>query len=159
MNYNFQAFRTALAPLQSSLTNLVLYYWTTRTLNTHHGGPSTTIGSLRDWPVLRSLHCSLLPILGLGLPGESRDIARVLPVCIRELEILDDQFWTPDDALHEAVVMVRQKKAVLPELRKVVVYSRGGGDTVARERLRRACVDAGVANMDYIVKPVAEYTT
>lgn len=154
INYSFHALRTALAPLRDSLANLVLYYWTTRTLSTHRGGPSTTIGSLRDWPVLHSLHCSLLPILGLGLPGESRDIARVLPECVRELEIMDDQFWTPDDALYEAVVMVRQKKAMLPELRRLTVYSRRGGDPEARERLRSACLNAGVVNVDYVAHRV-----
>lgn len=151
INYDFRALQTALLPLRNSLTTLVLHYRTTRTISTHIGGPSTTIGSLRDWPVLRSLKCSLLPILGLGLPGESREIARLLPVSVRELEILDDQFWTADHALYEAWVMVRQKRAMLPELRKLTVYSRRGGEIEARERLRSACANAGVLCVDYIV--------
>lgn len=154
INYDFHALRTALLPLRNSLTRLVLHYRTTRTISTHSGGPSTTIGSLRDWPALQSLKCSLLPILGLGLPGESREIARLLPQCVRELEILDDQFWTADDALYEAWVMVRQKRAMLPNLRKLAVYSRRGGEIEARERLRSACVDAGVVCIDYIVRRV-----
>lgn len=154
INYNSHALRTALDPLRNTLTNLVLHFWTSQPLSTHRGDPSTTIGSLRDWPVLRSLHCSLLLILGLGLPGESRDIARVLPECVRELEILDDRFWTPDDALQEAVLMVRQKRAMVPELRRLTVYSRRGGCPEARERLRSACLDAGVVCVDYVVRRV-----
>lgn len=154
INYDFHGLRTALDPLRKSLTKLVLHYWTSQTLSTHRGGPSTTIGSLRDWPVLRILHCSLLPILGLGLPGESREIARVLPEFLRELEIVDDRFWTLDDALHESVVMVRQKRAMVPELRRLTVYSRRGGCPEARERLRSACVDAGVVCVDYVARRV-----
>lgn len=150
INYNFHALRTALDPLRNSLTKLVLHYWTSQSLSTHRGGPSTTIGSLRDWPVLRILHCSLLPMLGLGLPGESREIARVLPECVRELEILDDRFWTLDDALDEAVVMVRHKRAMVPELRRLTVYSRCGGSLAARARLRSACADFGVVCVDYV---------
>lgn len=154
IHYNFHALRTALVPLRNSLTTLVLHYWTSRTLIAHRGGASTTIGSLRDWPVLRTVRCSLLPLLGLGLPGESRDIARVLPVCLHELEILDDQFWTPDDALQVAVVMVTQKRAMLPRMCRLAVYSRSEGCPAARERLRIACADVRVVCVDYVVRRV-----
>lgn len=150
IDYDFHALRSALDPLRQSLTKLVLSYWTTNALALRHRTRSKPIGSLRDWPVLQSVTCSLLPILGQGRPGESRDIAEVMPECIRELEILDDQFWTLDDALYEAAVMVRRKRAMLPELRRLTVYSRTRGAEEARERLRCECAEAGVQGVDYV---------
>lgn len=150
MNYNFHALRGALDPLRTSLTSLVLDCYTSKTLATHRSRRSKTIGSLRDWPVLRSVKCTLLPILGVGLPGEPREIAPLLPACIRELEILDDNFWTAEDALCEAVVMVRQKQVMLQGLRRLAVYLARGGNREVRERLKSACVQAGVENMENI---------
>lgn len=88
----------------------------------------------------------------MGLPGESRDIAAVLPECVRELEIYEDRVWAPDEALYEAFVLVRRKRACVPELRRLTVFSRRGGDVEARERLRAACVEEGVVCVDYIVR-------
>lgn len=152
INYDFNLLRHAIAPLRASLTCLVLQFWTSQTRARHRGGASSTLGSLREWPVLRTLRCSLLPLLGLGLSGESRDIAAVLPECLRELEIFEDRVWTPDEALEEALVLVRCKRVRVPELRRLTVFSRRGGEALARERLRMACVEVGVLCLDYVVR-------
>ncbi|KAL0634417.1 hypothetical protein Q9L58_006665 [Maublancomyces gigas] len=148
MNHDFHALRSALDPLRSSLTSLVIHYQTNQTRVTHRSKPSITIGSLRDWPVLRSVKCSLLPILGKRLPGESREIASLLPACIHELEILNDHLWTMEEAVCVALVLVGQKQSMLQGLRRLAVYSGRGGDWEMRERLSNACVQAGVENVE-----------
>lgn len=68
-----------------------------------------TIGSLRDWPVLTSLRCSLTLLLGQGPDVSFTRLVDVLPLGIRELEIEADQHWSAGAALHQIVELVDQK--------------------------------------------------
>lgn len=152
VNFDFRGLQVALAPVRATLTVLVLHFWTSQARAAFRGGASSSVGSLRAWPVLRTVRCSLLVLLGLGLPGESREIARVLPECVVEIEILPDRVWSADEALFEAWVVVARRRVVVPQLRRLTVFARGGGESAARERLRRACVEGGVVCVDYVAR-------
>lgn len=53
-----------------------------------------TIGSLRGWPVLTTLRCSLTLLLRQGPDVATAPLVDVLPLGIGELEIEGDQHWS-----------------------------------------------------------------
>lgn len=142
IRYNFRGLGRALQPLRGSLTHLVLDFWTQDARPTNRLS-IRTIGSLRDWPALRSVHCTLLPLLGSAFPRQSRHLADVLPAGIRELEIERDQYWTPGEVVSELLLLLEQREAMVPALKKVAVYRHIKTPEV-REKLTVACEEAGV---------------
>lgn len=90
-NFNMDSFMDALEPIRNSLQHLHLelisgtrYRCTTDSQTTFRGR------TLRTWPVLRTLSCALMPLLGEGLQHDSLRLAEVLPPSLREMEILFD---------------------------------------------------------------------
>lgn len=65
----------------------------------------------------------------------------VLPVGLRELEILDDRCWTMEQAVHQVVVLLQGKEGVVPRLEVVAVYRRYDE---GKEMLMAAAEAAGV---------------
>ncbi|KAL0630966.1 hypothetical protein Q9L58_010185 [Maublancomyces gigas] len=63
--------------------------------------------SLRDWPVLHTVSASLVGLLGQrkGAFG----LADVLPEGLRELEILEDVYWSGKQGVDEVVEMLRRR--------------------------------------------------
>ncbi|KAL0632797.1 hypothetical protein Q9L58_008313 [Maublancomyces gigas] len=125
--FDLAPFGVALLPLQHSPTSLELDFrminpWWLSQL------PITTIGSLRDWPALRTVRCTLFLLLG----RDSQVLAGVLPAGIRELEILDD-VEIPVGAAVKAVV------GQLGAMEMVRVYAGRKESKRLRRRLRKAC--------------------
>lgn len=105
---------------------------------------ASTLFSLRDWPVLRTVMTSLLPLLGIGLRPDSSRLVDVLPVGIRELEILSDDYWSFAEVVHEVLEMLGQKAVMVPRLEKLAVLTAREMKPETMERLKLACEAAGV---------------
>lgn len=80
-------------------------------------------GSLREWPVLRTMICSLMPLLGKQVLHNSVRLTNLLPPGLRELEILQDWKWEVCDAVEHVVEMLAQKSYASPRLEKVAVVT------------------------------------
>lgn len=148
--YNLEFFIPALAPLQKSLQYLHIDFRDVRP------GPEDEYvepllpypeGSLREWVQLRTLRCSLMVLLGEGPLEGSPRLVDVLPVGLRELEILPDCFWSAGQAADEAVAMLAEKESAVPGLQRVAVEMEmeGGRSAVVVQRLVEACEVAGVS--------------
>lgn len=141
-NISLINFEMALQPLKASLQTLVLDFSRlipSRTRGTNEGGP--TAGFL-DWPALRSVSCSLIPLLGKGLAQDSpRRLADVLPTGIRTLRILADKYWSATEAAQELLVLLEQKVSFVPGLESVGLWEHG---ELVEERVRELCQTAGI---------------
>ncbi|KAL0639486.1 hypothetical protein Q9L58_001515 [Maublancomyces gigas] len=137
-NFSFASFALALHPLKHSLISLELDFRVANAQVPSHL-PPTTIGSLRDWPALRSLTCTLRMLL----EKDSRGLAWLLPAGIRELRILDDVEPPLQEAVN-VVVELMAVKEVVPALEMVRVYEYHMKSKRLRKRLKKACWAAGV---------------
>lgn len=146
--FDLAEFGTMLEPLRRSLKALHRDIWdispTAAAAASHQ--PITAIGSLRDWPVLRTVKRPLLVLLGRQ-KNPMRRLADVLPAGLRELEILGDCYCPFEDAVHEIVMLSAQKEKVLPRLQSVTVYGSYNRNLV--EKLRASCLKAGVKLVNY----------
>lgn len=108
------------------------------------GGAFTMKGrSLRGWNVLRSLSCSLGPLLWNGV-GVALRLVDVLPGGIREMEILEDCHWAYGEVVNLVVELLEQKEVVVPVLERLAVVNTKGEQVEAKEILIVACMNAGV---------------
>lgn len=139
-------FSHALTPLRMSLTHLHLKYV-----------PATKrIGSLRDWPLLRTVSCSLTALLGKYGQTDMPRLSDVLPAGLRELDIQRDWYWTVAAEVNAAVDLLEQKEAQVPELETLVVVISPAimtRDVRNQSRLRIACHDAGVKLVPAVTPP------
>lgn len=142
---NFAAVGLALLPLQHSLTTLFLdlrFSWPLwRTPRS-----TTSIGSLRDWPALQTVTCTL----GVLIASGSHGLAAVLPAGIRELDILEDEDMPVGEAVKEVVALLAAADMV-PALERVRVYAGRRKSKSLRRRLRKACWAVGVAFEDGLI--------
>ncbi|KAL0638709.1 hypothetical protein Q9L58_002287 [Maublancomyces gigas] len=142
--FDLAAFGRTLQPLRRSLKSLHLDFTNLYSNDRDNNKLTATIGSLHQWPVLNIIQCPLLALLGQGPQSDSPlQLADVLPVGIRELEILSDRYWSLADTVHEVVVLLGQKEMV-PRLKRVAVYKDYRGDYQLPEKLRAACRAAEV---------------
>lgn len=137
----------SLEPLRNSLQSLRLDF--TQVDETYisedDDDPVTcAISSLRNWPVLRTVVTSLMPLLGMGPWPNSPRLVDVLPVGIRELEILGDCYWSPAEVVREVLEMLGKKAMMVPALEKLAVLTARRMKLETMERLRVACEAAGV---------------
>lgn len=132
--------RAALTPLRNTLQSLDLDLFRCISCDHHGEWQKETIGSLREWPVLRHVGCSLMALLGMDV---SR-LAEVLPCSLQTLETMADPFWPVDEVVGEIVVMVKRKDEMLPRLRRVVVHVDEVKTPEMMEMLSGACETAGV---------------
>lgn len=139
-NFTLPSFMAALAPLRVSLQSLHLHFSKVEEFQLPY--PE---GSLRDWPMLQTLSCPLLPLLGKGKLNGSPRLMDVLPVSLREFEVLQDSYWRVAEAVEQIVEMLEQKELVVPRLAGLaVVLGRYGSDQRVN-RLEVACKTAGVS--------------
>lgn len=131
----------ALQPLRHSLQHLHLGF----------AGVALSIGSLRNWPALRTVRCSLTALLGKGLQNNLPRLADMLPVGLRELEILRDRHWSVAAEVNQEVDLLREKQSVVPGLVTLAVVISPSymiRDAQHQDTLRRACQAAAVALVD-----------
>lgn len=100
-------------------------------------------GSLRDWPVLRTLSCSLLPLL--GDTGVTPRLMDRLPPSLRELEVLPDPVWVAFEPAEHVLEVLAQKTWAVPRLEKLAVVVSSGRSQSAINETAAACEEAGVA--------------
>lgn len=91
------------------------------------------IQSLRDWPLLRVLWCSLKVLLWTRSITDMQKLTDVIPPGIHELCILPDNYFTVSEALQEVLNLLERKDEVVPFLQKVWVC---GTDTAQQDVLR-----------------------
>lgn len=102
-----RGFARALMCAKATLQSLVLCF-----ADADEGGEADhtagTIGSLRDWPVLRSVRCSLAPLVGVRREQVVR-LVDVLPLVIRSFEVDIDEVWGVEETVGEVVDMLQRK--------------------------------------------------
>lgn len=105
-----------------------------------------TIGSLRDWPALRTVSCPLMALLGHGVElHHPPSFAYMLPVKIAELEILKDKYWP---LASDQVLELLNDKSAVPALRTLVTAVDNRLDLGSQCVLRVPCKAAGVDLVD-----------
>lgn len=107
-----------------------------------------SIGSLREWPALRSVRCSLAVLV--GIEGKLVD---VLPLRLEALETVEDPLWTVAEVVGEVLEVVRSKQRAVPRLRTVAVHVGRGKSGEVMRPLRDACVAGGVRLVEGCEKP------
>lgn len=148
--FDFVAFRAMLEPLRRTLKALHLDFLgdAPPIPSAITDQPITTLGSLRQWPVLDIVKCPLLALLGRGFQTSSpTHLADVLPAGIRELQILDDRYWSFEEAVREVEMLLGQKERMVPRLEKIAVYKDYRISEMV-EKLRAACRTASVELVD-----------
>lgn len=139
------SFRQALQPLKATLQYLRLDCTTLSEINHGNGNDDTrTIGSLRDWPVLRTLISSLLPLLGTCLIQLPPPLVGMLPECLCKLEILEDRYWSTIDAIRHLRNVLAEKEAMVPGLEMMAVRGAARRPAGIDVCLKPACAVAGV---------------
>lgn len=147
--------KNSLEPLRNSLRSLRLDFTkVTETYSSEYDDDdddddgddpaALVINPLRDWPVLRTVMSSLMPLLGVGLWPYLPRLVDALPVGIRELEILSDYYWSPAETVREVLEMLGEKVVMVPALEKLAVLTAERMKPEEIERLRVACEAAGV---------------
>lgn len=122
---------TALQPLKNSLNHLNLE------VTAYQHDVTNTIGSLRSWPVLRSVRISLIVLLGAGYGS----LAHLLPASLRELQLV----CSSDAVLVRTVVeLLEHREAMLPGLERLAVYLNGMTFPDCMHVVEEACKAAGV---------------
>lgn len=139
-NFTLPSFMAALAPLRLSLQSLHLHFSKVEEFQLPY--PE---GSLRDWPMLQTLSCPLLPLLGKGKLNGSPRLMDVLPVSLREFEVLQDSYWQVAQEVEQIVEMLQQKESAVPRLAKLAVVLGRYGRYQMVKRLEVACKAAGVS--------------
>lgn len=148
--FDLLSFGDALEPLRNTLQSLTLDFQCVCSMNYKIADEISTypIGSLREWPVLYTVRCSMVALLGMGPQGDSpRLLEHVLPVGIRELEILSDQHWLPEEVVDQVVLLLERKEVVVAKLQKVVVLTDWKRNP-ERQKLRDACEAVNVELVD-----------
>lgn len=143
-NFHVPDFGRALRTVRTTLQHLRLSlcdYMNMGPEFTSDGEPNT-LGSLHDWPVLKTVRCPLTALLGQGPEVATSRLVDVLPVGIVEFSIEGDRYWTGEQAADQVEAMLDQKDIVGLESLEVIVVGR----RLSREvgRLAVACAAAGV---------------
>ncbi|KAL0639009.1 hypothetical protein Q9L58_001890 [Maublancomyces gigas] len=139
-NLAVSSFMAALAPLRASLRSLHLCFRNLGDFKLLY--PE---GSLRDWPMLQTLSCPLMPLLGNGKLNGSPRLMDVLPVSLREFEVLKDLYWSVDEEVEQIVEMLKQKESAVPRLAKLAVVFGCRRRYSMAHQLEVACKAAGVS--------------
>lgn len=138
-------FAEALAPLKNLLQTIVLDFSLLRNRSGDDVGDEGPATTLQDWPALRHVSTSLVPLLGMVvLPDSPGRLGNMLPPGIRTLLILRDNFWSGDEAVLELVLLLEQKETLVPMLESVAVCEQVEMTREMEDRLKSACVTAGV---------------
>lgn len=147
MNFDLPAFGRAIAPLRRTLEYLHLDLMEVALGDDGQtGGFPRTIGSLRDWPALRTVSCPLVALLGHGAKlYHPPCFAHLLPVNIVELEILKDNYWP---LASDQVLKLLKNKSAVPALRMLVTAVGNRLNLRSQDVLCVPCKAAGVDLVD-----------
>lgn len=130
----------AILPTQNSLQELTL------------ACGSTAIGSLRDWPKLHTVRCSLGTLL--GDPDTPLLLEEILPVRIKELDILYGGDWSGRETIDVVMRLLGKMHAVLPRLESIGVLRDVEKGKELGQMLEVACLKADVEMLDdYPTRP------
>lgn len=146
--FNLWYLRSALQPLKNSLNHLNLDI---SDISAWGGQVTNTIGSLRAWPVLRSVRISLIALPGAAYASLAHMLAayaslgHVLPACLHNLHIIG-----PSNAVVWGLVvpMLEDKEWMLPRLEKLAGSVDGILSPDWMDRVEEACAAAGVEFVD-----------
>lgn len=122
--FNAPAFGLALRTVRATLQHLTLTFTDDMLLDFGDTKEHQTIGSLRDWPVLRSLRCPLMPLLGRAPHAAESRLVDVVPMAIREFATDFDSFWGISEMVNQVTEMLEQMTAC--GLEHLAVVSAGG---------------------------------
>lgn len=98
------------------------------------------IGSLAEWPVLKSVKCSSTPLLGRGLGQTQIRLVDVLPRVLCEFEIEKDRYWSTGKMVDAVVDTLQTREGRLEQLGVVTVRR----EELSVRQLLVACEEAGV---------------
>lgn len=152
--FDLRRFGEAFMAQQSSLQSLWLDF---QDATIDGNVPIYPIGSLREWPMLRSVRCSLVVLLGTRL-NPPQLLHHVLPAKIRELEILSDRYWPMPQAVGQLLSFLEQKAVVAPNLVRVAVRRECWKTPEMHKALTKACEAANVELVDSNLWWFPEYT-
>lgn len=148
--FDFVAFGSAIQPLRNSLRYLRLDFgavalpcWTDEEEEAaaNEDPVVNNIGSLRDWPMLRTVRCS--PRALLDTPQhELPSLSEVLPLGICELEILEDSYWSTTLVVLQVVDLLLRKDMVATSLKRLAI--RNPRIPRIKQMLTSACQAAAV---------------
>lgn len=102
-------------------------------------------GSLREWPVLRTLSCSLMPLLGKQPLLGSPRLADMLPPGLCEFKVLSDLFWCVPNGEDQVLEMLERKEREVPRLAKISVHAGWEESQGLMDKVTTACEAAGVS--------------
>lgn len=139
-------FRRGLATSRNTLQYLRLTIRMALGIIVKAGTYEQTIGSLHDWPVLRSVRCPLGALLGKRPEAATARLVDVLPTVITDFCIDTDWYWRGLEVAEKLREMVDDKGVYGPDqLRAVTAIMCWGHEEESEEILRAAFNDAGVA--------------
>lgn len=128
-------FGTTLQPLRNTLQELNIYLVNEPKIRLW-GDSDYTVGSLRDWTVLRHVRCPVRVLEGHG------ELANQLPKGIVRFVAEEDDFDSPAYVVDEVIGLVaRKKECGLDLFREVTVIGVADGHI---HLLQAVCVEAGV---------------
>lgn len=104
--------------------------------------------SVRLWPVLQTVCCSTVELLGNGSTRQAVGIADVLPRGLKGLQILEDRNWVYATAVDRVVELLHRKQETVPMLERIAMGGSADEDLEAHGRLIVACRIAGVKLVD-----------
>lgn len=109
------------------------------------GGGTYTIGTLRNFPMLRTLITSLLPIVGTGMnQTRQRHLVDALPRGLMKLVILRDLYWSEADGMMALRDVLAEKQSAVPMLKEAGMIPVPGFMTPGRTFLTTLCAEANV---------------
>lgn len=84
----------------------------------------------------------------LEYPAQTHRLIDVLPEALRELEIVGDPFWRPEEEADLLRRLMALKAVAVPALERIAVALWNRGDVVLERLLRNVCCEAGVVLED-----------
>lgn len=108
-SFNITSLWTGLQRCRDTLQVLELWFRLAAIIG-DEGEKQGTVGSLRDWPALRSLRCQMATMLGKGLEKAVARLVDVVPVVMRHLTVDDDEYWKYPEVIEQVVEMVEERR-------------------------------------------------
>lgn len=84
----------------------------------------------------------------LVTPAQTNRLVDILPEVLRELEIVGDPFWRPEEEVDQVRRLVALKRSAVPALERIGMALWTRGDAVFERVLRGVCDEAGVGLQD-----------
>lgn len=142
---DYGEFRKALAASRNTLQYLRVDLLTMSTREPDVKNERKSIGSLYDWPVLRTIWCPMDLLLGERPETQTPRLVDVLPTVIEDFCVGADEYWGTSDVAGKLVELVKGKVVFGPESLVRVAMVINPGEVCGREDVLRAeCNTGGV---------------